>query len=282
MKDHGTRVWFVTGAGKGIGNAVIHTVLRRGDQVVATTRDASQIQIPDGYEEQALVMQLDVSSREEAVYQDAVQRAVDRFGRIDVLVNNAGYGCITNFEETSEETIRRMFEVNLFGLMRVTRAVLPVMRRQRSGHIFNIASGAGYSAGPVPYHTSKFAVTGFSVSLAFEVEPFGIRVTNVAPGLFRTHFYHQAKWGTEPDLRISDNDICRWQTGFAAEGRKREQPGDPEKLAGLLFEAAYSENPPLHLAAGEDAPAVLDAYCEKVKADTDAWREKAVQTSFQK
>lgn len=274
------KVWFVTGAGKGLGRAVAETAWKRGDSVAATARDAGAVAVPPGCEDRALALTLDVSQTDEAAYREAVRAAVDRFGRIDVLVNNAGFGGVTFFEETSEEAIRRMFEVNLFGLMRVTRAVLPVMRRQRSGRIFNIASGAGYSAGPVPYHTSKFAVTGFSTSLAFEVEPFGIHVTNVAPGLFRTSFYDKGKWETEPDFHIPDYDACRWQTGFVEDARRKAQPGDPEKLAALLFEAAYTEDPPLHLAVGEDAPAVLDAYCEKVKADTDAWRERAVRTSF--
>lgn len=128
-----------------------------------------------------------------------------------------------------------MFEVNVFGLMRVTRAVLPVMRRQRSGHIFNIASGAGYSAGPVPYHTSKFAVTGFSTALAFEVAPFGIHVTNVAPGLFRTGFYDKGKWRTEPDLHIPDYDPFRWQTEFVREARCHQQPGIPSNWPGCLW-----------------------------------------------
>lgn len=275
-----SKVWFVTGAGKGIGRAIVNAALLHGDCVIAATRTISDLSAPAGYEDQFLPVQLDVSCPDEDSYTQAVQKGVDAFGRIDVLVNNAGFGGITNFEETSEETIRKLFEVNLFGLMRVTRAVLPVMRSQRGGHIFNIASAAGYGAGPVPYHTSKFAVTGFSTSLAFEVEPFGIKVTNVAPGLFRTNFYDKGKWGTEPDFHISDYDACRWQTAFVADARKKEQPGDPEKLAGLLVEAAYSEHPPLHLAVGLDAPAVLDAYCDRVREDTDAWREKAENTAY--
>lgn len=274
------KVWFITGAGSGIGKAVVNAALENGDRVIATTRAAGKADLPDGCEGRALVLPLDVSDTSEAVYENAVRKGCGRFGRIDVLVNSAGFGGVTNFEETSEETIRRMFEVNLFGLMRVTRAVLPVMRRQRSGRIFNIASAAGYSAGPVPYHTSKFAVTGFSASLAFEVAPFGIHVTNVAPGLFRTDFYARDKWGTEPDYHIPDYDGCRWQTDFVAEAQKHEQPGNPDKLARLLLEVAAAENPPLHLAIGEDAPAVMDAYGDRLKQDTDAWREKAVRTGF--
>lgn len=123
-------------------------------------------------------------------------------------------------------------------------------------------------------------MTGFSVSLAFEVEPFGIRVTNVAPGLFRTGFYDKGTWGTKPDVHLADYDAYRWQTAFIEAAGKHEQPGDPDKLAALLLEVVYSDNPPLHLPAGEDAPAVLDALCEKLKTDTDAWRDKAVKTSF--
>lgn len=280
MKNKNSKVWFVTGAANGIGRAIAETVLKQGDRVIATARNPEEMCGFAEYADQILVLRLDVSDPDESIYKQIIEAGLEKFGRIDILVNNAGIGGVTFFEETSEDTIHRLFEVNLFGLMRVTRAVLPVMRKQKSGHIFNIASGAGYSAGPVPYHTSKFAVTGFSVSLAFEVAPFGIKVTNVAPGLFRTNFYDKGKWGTDPDYHISDYDCCRWQTEFVAEAQKNEQPGDPCKLAELLYEAAYSQEPPLHLAAGEDAPAVLDAYCKQVKADTDKWREKAVQTHF--
>lgn len=280
MRNQGSKVWFVTGAAKGIGNAVVNAALMHGDCVIAAARTANSMIVPAGREDACLPLQLDVSCTDEEVYKQVVQKGLETFGRIDFLVNNAGFGSITNFEETSEESIRRLFEVNLFGLMRVTRAVLPVMRGQHSGHIFNIASAAGYGAGPVPYHTSKFAVTGFSTSLAFEAEPFGINVTNVAPGLFRTSFYDKGKWGAEPDFHIRDYDTCRWQTAFIEGAQKNEQPGDPVKLAELLIEVAYSENPPLHLPVGEDAPAVLDAYCSKVKADTDAWRKKAEKTIY--
>ncbi len=275
-----SKVWFITGSGKGIGRAVAIAALKAGDRVVATTRKENGFTAPEEYSEKVLNIQLDVSDPDEKIYEEAVRAAVEKFGKIDVLVNNAGYGAITCFEETSEETIRKLFEVNLFGMMRVTRAVLPVMRKQRCGHILNIASGAGYSAGPVPYHTSKFAVTGFSTSLAFEVEPFGICVTNVAPGLFRTGFYDKGTWGTKTDIHIDDYDAFRWQTAFAEEADKHEQPGDPDKLAALLVEVVYSNDPPLHLPVGEDAPAVLDALCEKLKSDTDAWRERSVNTSF--
>ena len=274
------RVWFVTGAGKGMGNAIVTEVLKHGDSVVATSRKGNDILIPEEYKDKALCLKLDISEQNREAYIEAVQQAVDKFGGIDVLVNNAGYGAVTFFEETDEETIKKLYETNVFGTMRVTRAVLPVMRKQRRGHIFNIASTAAYAPGPVIYHSSKFAVTGFSVALAFEVEPFGIKVTNVAPGMFRTSFYDKGKWGTEADRHIDDYDACRWQTGLVAECRKNLQPGDPKKLAQVIIAASESDNPPLHLAIGEDGPGVMDAYCEKIKADTDAWRDLASKTSF--
>lgn len=274
------KVWFVTGASKGIGKAIVLAALKHGDCVVATTRKENGVEVPEEYLDKFLNIQLDISCLDEGIYTEVVNRSVEKFGRIDVLVNNAGYGAITNFEETSEETIRKMFEVNLFGTMRVTRAILPFMRNQRSGHVFNIASGGGYCAGPVPYHTTKFAVTGFSTCLAFEMEPFGIKVTNVAPGLFRTGFYDKGTWITEPDNPIADYDEFRWQTAFIEDARKNNQPGNPEKLAELLIEVVNSENPPLHLPVGADAPAVLDGLCEKLKSDTNTWREKSVNTVY--
>lgn len=275
-----SKVWFITGVSSGFGKAIAFSALKHGDYVAGTSRKENGISTPKEYDGRFLNIQLDIADQNEASYTRAVEAAVSKFGRIDILVNNAGYGAITNFEETSEDTIRKLFEVNLFGMMRVTRAVLPVMRKQRSGHIFNIASGGGYCAGPVPYHTTKFAVTGFSTCLAFEVEPFGIKITNVAPGVFRTGFYNKGTWVTEPDIHISDYDEFRWQTDFIADAQKHTQPGDPNKLADLVYEVACSENTPLHLPVGADVPAVLDGLCEKLKADTDAWRDKAIETTY--
>lgn len=140
---------------------MVMEILKTGDCVAAATRKAGRYPVPEAWRENLLTLELDVSDPDEDRYREAVNLTLARFGRIDVLINNAGYGGVTCFEETSEESLRQMFEVNVFGLMRVTRAVLPVMRRQRSGHIFNIASGAGYSAGPVPYHTPSLRSRDF-------------------------------------------------------------------------------------------------------------------------
>lgn len=263
------KVWFITGTSKGLGKAIADSALKSGDYVVATTRKTNDYSAPSGYENNVLSLQLDVSDNDQSIFDKVIQQAINKFGRIDVLVNNAGYGSITFFEETDEDTIKKQFEVNLFGLMRVTRAVLPIMRNQRSGHIINISSGAGYSAGPSIYHTTKFAVTGFSVSLAFEVASFGIKVTNVAPGMFRTNFYDKGTWRVIPDKHIEDYDTCRWQEAFVDSNNPQ---GEPNKLAQVILKAVRTENPPLHLPIGMDAVETLYAYSEQLKNDTDKWK----------
>lgn len=274
------KVWFVTGAGKGIGQAIARAAIEAGDCVVITSRKEIAPYTPAEDSDRALYLKLDITEPSEQIYQQAVDAALAKFGRIDVLVNNAGHGRITNFEETSEENIREIFEVNLFGMMRMTRAVLPVMRLQRGGHIFNISSGAGYSAGPTAYHTSKFAVTGFSTCLAFELEPFGIKVTNVVPGLTRTGFYDRGTLPTEPDVLIDDYTPFRWQTDFMKANSNHEQPGDPEKIARLIVEVSACSTPPLHLPVTPDAVEVLDGLAQKLREDKEMWKDKACATTF--
>lgn len=240
-----SKVWLITGAARGMGRAITETALKNGDSVAAITRKDNDLDLSEQYGNRFLHLTLDISNTDEKLFENAIKKAVEYFGRIDVLVNNAGHGRITNFEETSEKNIREIFELNVFGLMRMTRAVLPIMRKQRSGHIFNIASAAGYCAGPVAYHTSKYAVTGFSTCLAFEVAPFNINVTNVAPGLFRTNFYDKGAMNTEADIHIADYDTARWQDDFVKNNSNHEQPGDPVKLSELIYEVSSTENPPL-------------------------------------
>lgn len=276
-----SKVWFITGASRGIGLEITKTALKNGDYVIATARKVNDINVDDIYIDRILNLQLDVANYTEEQINEKVKQAAGYFGRIDVLVNNAGHGRITNFEETSEENIKELFELNVFGLMRVTRAVLPIMRQQKSGHIFNIASAAGYGAGPVAYHTSKFAVTGFSTCLAFEVEPFGIKVTNVAPGLFRTGFYNKGVMKTELDVHIEDYDKNRWQDDFVANNSNHEQPGDPVKLSRLVYEVSTSANPPLHLPVGKDGVETVEGLINKLEEDLKDWKEKSVNTNFE-
>lgn len=275
-----SKVWFVTGASRGIGLEITKTALKNGDSVIATTRNEKGLDLSNEYKERFLNLQLDVAKYTQEQVNSVVEKAVKQFGRIDILVNNAGHGRITNFEETSEENIREIFELNVFGLMRVTRAILPFMRKQKSGHIFNIASAAGYGAGPVVYHTSKFAVTGFSTCLAFELEPFGIKVTNVAPGLFRTSFYNKGAMRTELDIHIEDYDSSRWQDDFVKNNSNHEQPGDPAKLSELIYEVSNTVNPPLHLPVGKDAVETIENLENKLKEDVDNWKDTGSKTSF--
>lgn len=274
------KVWFITGAAKGIGYAIAKAALEAGDCVVATTRKENDFIIPSGYENNALHLLLDISNQDLSAYTNAVEQAVQHFGRIDILVNNAGYARISYFEETSEESLKEIFEVNFFGLMRVTRAVLPVMRKQRSGHIFNIASSAGYSHGPVPYHSSKFAVTGFSTALAFEVAPFGIKLTNVIPGFVRTNFYDKGAMKDKADITIADYNRFRWQSNFVKKNRRHEQAGDPDKVAKLIVEASRAPKAPLHLPVTADAVKILKEWQQGIGACVEEWCDKANDTSF--
>ncbi len=276
------RVWFITGAAKGIGYAIAKAALKSGDYVAAATRKENDFLIPSGYEKEALHLVLDVSNPDASAYTAAVEQVIQYFGRIDILVNNAGYARITYFEETSDESLKEIFEVNFFGLMRVTRAVLPIMRRQRFGHIFNIASSAGYSHGPVPYHSSKFAVTGFSTALAFETAPFGIKVTNVIPGFVRTSFYDKGAMKDKADCPIADYNRFRWQNSFVKKNRRHEQDGDPDKVAEVIIEASNAAAPPLHLPVTADAVEALERWQKSIGECVDAWRDKANQTSFDK
>lgn len=276
-----SKVWFITGASRGMGLEITKTALKNGDCVIATTRNEKALDLSNEYGDKFLNLQLDVANFTQKQVDNVIEKAIEQFGRIDILVNNAGHGRITNFEETSEKNIREIFELNVFGLMRVTRGVLPFMRKQKSGYIFNIASAAGYCAGPVAYHTSKYAVTGFSTCLAFEVEPFGIKVTNVAPGLFRTSFYNKGAMKDEIDIHIEDYDKYRWQDDFVKNNSNNEQPGNPVKLSELIYEVSNSENPPLHLPVGKDAIESVEGLEKKLKEDIEIWKDRASKTGFE-
>lgn len=275
------QVWMITGSTRGLGRAILHAALEAGHNVVAISRSGNVALNKPEYAGRLLSLRLDITEQGEAPYEAVVQAALDRFGTIDVLVNNAGHGQFTFFEETVVQQIREVFETNLFGLMRMTRAVLPVMRRQRSGHIMNMSSAAGYSGiGPSVYHTSKFAVTGFSEALAFETAQFGIHVTIVAPGLFRTEFMNFNPAYHNPSHKIDDYDGFRLQMqGFINHARGSE-PGNPVALGRLLVEVAAAERPPLHLPVGADAIATLETHHRAQLEEVEAWRDKSCATTL--
>lgn len=271
----------ITGATRGLGRAILYAALEAGHNVVTISRSGNVTLNKPEYADRLLSLRLDITEQGETLYNAVVQAALERFGTIDVLVNNAGHGQFTFFEETVEEQIREVFETNLFGLMRMTRAVLPVMRRQRSGHIMNVSSAAGYSGiGPSIYHTSKFAVTGFSEALAFETEQFGIHVTIVAPGLFRTEFMNFNPTYHNPSRKIDDYNEFRSQLqGFVNHTRGNE-PGNPATLGRLLVEVAAAERPPLHLPVGADAIDTLETHHRVQMEEVKVWHDKSCATAF--
>jgi NAD(P)-dependent dehydrogenase (short-subunit alcohol dehydrogenase family) len=271
MTNMPTQIWFITGANRGIGLETARAARAAGHRVVATARRGSAVIDALGADEGVLALDLDVT--QPAQIAAAVETAKARFGRIDVLVNNAGYGHLGLFEETSDVDARAQFETSVFGLMHVTRAVLPVMRAQRFGRVFNLSSVAGFSGFGMAglYCASKFAVEGFSLSLAQEVLEFGIRVILVAPGFVRTDFLDPSSYRL-PDASIPDyagmNDALRG----AYLPMNHLQPGDPVRLAEALVQLAASDNPPLRWSAGSDAVAMFDARLEQLRAENDAHR----------
>jgi NAD(P)-dependent dehydrogenase (short-subunit alcohol dehydrogenase family) len=266
------RVWFVTGAGRGMGVDIAQAALAAGNAVVATGRNVDAVAAAVGDSDELLVVELDVTSRASA--KAGVQAAVDRFGRIDVLVNNAGNFFAGFFEELSVEQFEQQMATNLGGPLNVTREVLPVMRKQRSGHIITITSLAGLIGQEFcsAYAASKFGLEGWMESLRFEVEPFGIRTTIVEPGFFRTALLTKESTAYA-DLSINDYAERTAETRPAWEAMSGKQTNDPAKLAKALLAIADEEPPPLRFVAGADAVAAVEQKANELLAQVDAYRE---------
>jgi NAD(P)-dependent dehydrogenase (short-subunit alcohol dehydrogenase family) len=265
------RIWLVTGAGRGMGVDIARAALAAGHQVVATGRDPKRVAEAVGESDDLLPVRLDVTDPTDA--QAAVRAAVDRFGRIDVLVNNAGNFYAGFFEEISLADFRAQVETNLLGPVNVTRAVLPVMRAQRSGLVVTISSTAGITGGEFvsAYAASKFAVEGWIESLAPEVAPFGIRTMLVEPGFFRTELLSPESTSyAEPT--IDDYADRTNQTVTAWNGMNGQQGGDPAKLAAALVQLAGQDEPPQRWAAGADAVEALERKANDLLAQADAHR----------
>lgn len=274
------QVWFITGANKGIGAAIAKEALDRGYRVVGTARNPESATRILGSSPNLFIAKLDITNDEQV--QSAVAAAVDRFGRIDVLVNNAGYAQLGFFEETSEKLIRQQMETNLFGTTKVTRAVLPFMRKEGSGLVivFSSASGVRAVGGSSIYSASKFALEGWTEGLNFDLKPFGIRCMLIEPGPFRTDFAD-----FETSLAFSDLEIGDYKqqhetlyNSFAALNRK--QPGDPAKLAKALMTVVNASDPPLRLLAGKAAAGAVGQYLDARRSEYDAWREISLSTDF--
>lgn len=270
-----TSTWFVTGAARGIGAHTVQAALAAGHNVVATARDHRKITMTH---DRLLALDLDVNDPTQA--QAAVQAAVKHFGRIDVLVNNAGYGQMGLFEEVSPDQARAQFDTNVFGLLHVTRAVLPVMRQQRAGRVLNLSSIGGIQGGypgASLYCASKFAVEGFSEGLAQEVAPFGIQVTIVEPGFFRTDFLdaQSVRFGS---IAVEDYAAQSAEVHASYGAYNHQQPGDPARLAEVLLQLAVHPHPPLRFAAGSDAVAVVSAKIDALRAELENWKTLSVTT----
>lgn len=266
------KVWLITGAGRGLGSDIAKAALAAGHAVVATGRDPGKVAEAIGNHDRLLAIKLDVTRPEDA--QTAVEAAVGKFGRIDVLVNNAGNFFAGFFEELSPEQVRQQIETLLFGPMNVTRAVLPVMRKQRSGLLLTISSTAGISGGMfcTAYAAAKFGIEGWMESLAPEIAPFGIRTMLVEPGFFRTELL-TADSTTYAKPSIDDYAERTKEIVAAWSSMDGKQGGDPAKLAIALVQLTGLEEPPARFAAGADAVQTFEAKANTLLAQAKAHRE---------
>ncbi|WP_321913265.1 MULTISPECIES: oxidoreductase [unclassified Paraburkholderia] len=273
------RVWFITGASRGIGALIAEAALANGNAVVAAGRNVQAIVERLGESAALLPVALDVTN--EAQAKQAVQLALEQFGRVDVLVNNAGFGLLGAIEESADKDVRRMYDTNVFGLLNVTRAVLPTMRANRAGHVINISSIGGYraAAGFGVYSSTKFAVEGITEALHAELKPLGIHATVVEPGYFRTDFLDASSLVVAPDV-IADYDETSGAVRRKAEQMNHNQPGDPTKLAAALITLVDAANPPLRLPLGTDTLAAIAAKNAYVTQETQTWKDLSASTDF--
>lgn len=275
------KVWFITGASKGLGLELAKKLLAKGFKVAATSRsEASLIKELGNISENFLPLEMDLVN--ESSVKNAIDKAINHFKTIDVLVNNAGYGLLGALEELTDAESRKNYEVNVFGLLNVIRNTMPYMRAARSGHIFNISSVGGYY-GEFPgwgiYCSTKFAVAGLTESLAAEVKSFGVHATIVYPGYFRTDFLKDSSL-LLPQNPIADYKEVRESESAHKDNINENQPGDPVKLAEALIKVSQDQNPPLHLFLGEDAYNMANQKIASVQSELEGWKSVSVSTGF--
>jgi NAD(P)-dependent dehydrogenase (short-subunit alcohol dehydrogenase family) len=268
----------ITGASRGLGRALALELIALGYNVAATARNEKALEDLAPGNNQVLKIKLDVTVPKQI--ENAVEQTVKYFGRIDIIVNNAGYGYFGAVEESDEQDIRKMFETDFWGVSLVTRAVLPILRKQRSGHIVNITSVGGITTFPAfgYYHAAKFAVEGLSQSLAKEVAPLNIHVTLVEPGAFRTDWSGSS--AVDRKIRISDYDDTAGKFLQASHASVNEKPGNPALAAKLIVKAIASENPPLHLIVGSDGVKAITQQLQDIQNDLDTWKVDSSHTAF--
>jgi len=274
-----SKVWLITGSSRGFGRSLAEAVLAKGDQLIATARKTEQLaDLADRYGSQVHIVQLDVNKYDQA--EAAIKAAFDIFGRLDVLVNNAGYGNVSSVEETSMEDFRAQVETNLWGVINVTKAALPLLREQGFGHIVQFSSIGGRTGAPGlgPYQTAKWAVEGFSEVLSKEVSPLGLKVTLIEPGGFRTDWAGSSMQHIEPRDEYKDTvggllKHLRSVTG--------QENGDPDKAAQAILSIVDQPNPPLRLLLGSDAVAIANAVDAGKLAETKRWEQLSRSTDFE-
>nr|WP_271544305.1 SDR family NAD(P)-dependent oxidoreductase [Pelobium sp.] len=272
------KVWFITGASKGMGLEITKAVLNNGDKVIATSRNTDMLL--EEFEEHKgdlLLIKLDITNEKDV--ENAISKGIDKFGQIDVVVNNAGYNLLGNIEEISDAEFRKTMDVNVFALTHIIRNVLPHFRKQQSGHIINTASMMGYMSYPGngSYSATKYAVIGLSEALAQEVAPFGIKVTILAPGTFRTNFMNEETLSVAQhkiDAYDLDKQVAQF-TGFDG-----KQLGDPKKLADVVLQLAEMQKPPLHLPLGSDSYHAILEVRKNEKEEMEQWKSLSLSTDF--
>jgi NADP-dependent 3-hydroxy acid dehydrogenase YdfG len=274
------KVWMVTGASRGFGVEIAKAALAAGDQVIAGARKVKGLKGRLGGKDRALAVKMDVTKEDKV--NAAVREGLEKFGRIDVLVNNAGFGLLGAIEEASAEEVKEIYKTNVFGLLNVTRAVLPIFRQQRSGHVINISSAGGYRSAPGwgIYASTKFAVEGISEALWDELAPLRIHVTVVEPGYFRTDFLDRTSLQHTKN-RIEDYAPTVGKTRAVAVERNHTQAGDPKKLGLALVQIVNADEPPLRLPLGRDTLERIAAKNKFVEEETAKWRELATSTDFE-
>jgi NAD(P)-dependent dehydrogenase (short-subunit alcohol dehydrogenase family) len=276
-----SKVWLITGCSTGFGRELSKAVIANGDKVAVTARKIQDVNdIVEGHEENAISITLDVTKQSDI--DAAVNLTIEKFGKIDVLVNNAGIGYFGAIEESEEEEVRRMFDINVFGLGNMTKAVLPIMRNQKSGHIVNISSIGGLRSFPAVgyYNATKYAVDGLSEALAKEVVHLGIKVTIICPSGFRTDWAGRS--AENSNIVIEDYATTAGKNKSDIRGYSGNQPGDPARAALAIIKAVESENPPLRLLLGEAAYKGANMKLEELKNDFETWKDTSISADFPK
>ncbi|RDI12099.1 SDR family NAD(P)-dependent oxidoreductase [Flavobacterium sp. AG291] len=278
MKTDKQKIWFVTGASKGFGLLFVKQLLATGQNVAATSRTTAELIKTIGDSENFLPLEVDLAS--DSSVAAAIAKTEAKFGGLDVLVNNAGYGIGGSLEEVEDRDVRAAFDINVFAVFNTIRHTLPIMRKQQSGHIINIASIAGVAPGSgwAAYSAAKSAVIGLSEALAQDVQPFGITVTAVAPGGFRTSFLSKESLAVPKNRNGAYDNINEMLIRY--QGLDGKQAGDPEKGVAIMIQTAFEQNPPLHLLLGSDAYRRATAKFESQMNEFENLKDTTTSTDF--